>query len=241
MNLESRFIDAGGINTHYYDVGEGPVMVLVHGGGAGADSFGNWRDCIPTLAQHYRVIAPDMVGFGKTDKPSPETYCYDQPGRNKHLSDFLDALELTKVALVGNSMGGAASIGATLLNPGRTERLVLMGSAGLPIPAKPSPQLLHNLNYDFTVDGMRRVISGLTAPGFKPTEELVQYRYQLTMDEATKAALAAVVAETRKGTLNFSEQDLASIKHPVLVINGKEDGVSPIARAVRFLELFENS
>lgn len=241
MKLESHYVDAGGIRTHYFDVGEGPVVVLVHGGGAGADSYGNWKDCIPLLAPHFRVIVPDMVGFGRSDKPSPEEFCYDQPGRNKHLSDFLDALGLEKVNLVGNSMGGAASMGATLLTPQRTERLILMGSAGLPIPERPSKDLLHNLNYDFTVEGMRRVIAGLTAPGFQPTDELVQYRYDITMDDATKAALTAINAETRKGTLNFDEELLRSIKQPVLVVNGKQDGVSPVARALRFLELFDNS
>ncbi|WP_022958203.1 alpha/beta fold hydrolase [Spongiibacter tropicus] len=241
MNLESRFIDAGGITTHYYDVGSGPVMLLIHGGGAGADAYGNWRDCFPILSQHFRVIAPDMVGFGRSDKPSPDTYVYDQPGRNRHISDFIDAMGLDDVILVGNSMGGAAAIGATLIKPERTQRLVLMGSAGLPIPERASPQLMHNLNYDFTVEGMRRVIAGLTAPGYQPPEELVQYRYELTIDPDTKAALAAIVAETRKGTLNFDQALLTTIKQPVLVVNGKDDGVSPVARAVRFLELFDNS
>lgn len=241
MELESRYVDAGGIRTQYFDHGEGPTVVLVHGGGAGADSRGNWRDCIPILAQRFRVIAPDMVGFGRSDKPSPEDYCYDQPGRNRHLSDFLDALSLDRVHLVGNSMGGAAAIGATLLRPERTERLVLMGSAGLPIPERPSPQLLHNLNYDFTVEGMRRVIAGLTAPGYEPPEDLVRYRYGLTTDDASRAALEAINAETRKGTLNYPEDVLRTIRQPVLIVNGKQDGVSTMARALRFLELFDNS
>ncbi len=241
MQFESQFIQVGNIRTHYYDVGQGPVLVLVHGGGAGADSYGNWRDCIPVFAKDYRVIAVDMVGFGKTDKPDPETFTYDQPGRNQHLSDFLDVMKLEKVNLIGNSMGGAASIGATLLKPARTNSLVLMGSAGLPIPERPSKELMHNLNYDFTVEGMRRVIGGLASPTFTPSEELVEYRYQLTMDPATKAALAAVNVETRKGTLNFDQELLRTIKQPVLVVNGKEDKVSPIARANRFLELFDNS
>ena len=132
MNLESRFIDAGGINTHYYDVGSGPVMLLIHGGGAGADAYGNWRDCFPILSQHFRVIAPDMVGFGRSDKPSPDTYVYDQPGRNRHISDFIDAMGLDDVILVGNSMGGAAAIGATLIKPERTPKAYKKRQVGQP-------------------------------------------------------------------------------------------------------------
>lgn len=241
MDITSHFIDAGGIRTHWIEGGEGPPLVLMHGGGAGADSRGNWEACFPILGQHFRVIAPDMIGFGQTDKPSPDGYVYDQPGRNRHLADFLDALGLTGVAVVGNSMGGATAIGVALDRPDLLSKIVLMGSAGLPIPERPSPQLLHTLHYDFTPEGMRRVIGGLTAPGFVPSEDMVQYRFALVDDPASRAALDAINAETRKGTLNYDEDRLRTIRHPVLVVNGKEDGVSILPRAYRFLELLPNS
>jgi 2-hydroxy-6-oxo-6-(2'-aminophenyl)hexa-2,4-dienoate hydrolase len=239
--FESRFVETDGYRTHYLEAGQGPTLILMHGGGAGADAYGNWRECIPILARKFRVIAPDMVGFGCSDKPSPETFTYDQPGRNRQLVALLEALNIDKAFLVGNSMGGATCIGATLHCPQRVERLVLMGSAGLPIPERPSPQLLHNLNYDFTIEGMRRVIAGLTSPRYQPPEDLVQYRYKLTLEPGAREALAAVNAATRKGTLNYPEDELRKIEQPVLIVNGKEDGVSTLARAYRFLELFENS
>ncbi|VWX55153.1 alpha/beta fold hydrolase [Novosphingobium sp. 9U] len=241
MEITSNFVDANGVRTHYLEAGEGPPLVLVHGGGAGADSWGNWKDCFAHFAPHFRVIAPDMIGFGKTDKPSPESYVYDQPGRNRHMADFLDAMGLTGVAIVGNSMGGATAIGVALDRPELLSALVLMGSAGLPIPPKPSPNLAATLHYDFTREGMRRVIVGLTAPGYEPQGEMVEYRYQLLEDEAAKAALEAVNAETRKGTLNYDEERLTTITQPVLVVNGKQDGVSILPRAYRFLELLPNS
>ncbi|WP_246543973.1 alpha/beta fold hydrolase [Novosphingobium profundi] len=247
MEIAHRTIDAGGIATHYLEAGEGPVLVLVHGGGAGADSWGNWKDCIPLLAPHFRVIAPDMVGFGATAKPAPATeenpegYVYDQPGRNRHMADFLDAMGLSQVFYVGNSMGGATGIGIAVERPELIARMVLMGSAGLPIPPKPSPDLMHNLRYDFTMEGMRRVIGGLTGPGFVPSEELVKYRYDLVDRPEAKAALGAINAETRKGTLNYAEDYVARIGQPVLVVNGKEDGVSILPRAYKFLELIADS
>lgn len=241
VEITSNFIDAGGVRTHYLEAGKGPVLVLMHGGGAGADSLGNWQDCFAHFAPHFRVIAPDMIGFGKTDKPSPEAYVYDQPGRNKHLADFLDAMGLSNVHIVGNSMGGATAIGVAITRPELFSKIVLMGSAGLPIPERPSPQLMHNLQYDFTMDGMRRVIGGLTAPGFVPTDAMVKYRFDLVDDAASKAALAAINGETRKGTLNYPEDAVSTIQHPVLVVNGKEDGVSILPRAYRFLELLPNS
>jgi 2-hydroxy-6-oxo-6-(2'-aminophenyl)hexa-2,4-dienoate hydrolase len=241
MDIQSNFIDAIGIRTHYLEAGDGPPLVLVHGGGAGADSWGNWKDCFAHFAPHFRVIAPDMIGFGKTDKPSPESYVYDQPGRNRHMADFLDVMGLSQVAIVGNSMGGATSIGVALDRPELLSSLVLMGSAGLPIPPKPSPNLQATLHYDFTREGMRRVIVGLTAPGYEPEDEMVEYRYQLLENGPARAAIEAINAETRKGTLNYDEDRLTTITHPVLVVNGKEDGVSIMPRAVRFLELLPNS
>lgn len=241
MEITPNFIDAGGIRTHYLEAGEGPVLLLIHGGGAGADSLGNWAGCFTHFAPHFRVIAPDMVGFGKTDKPSPDDYRYDQPGRNRHMADFIEAMGLSDIAVVGNSMGGATAIGVALDRPEVIAKIVLMGSAGLPIPERPSPQLLHNLQYDFTLDGMRRVIAGLTAPGYIPTDDMVSYRYNIVDDPASRAALAAINAETRKGTLNYDEDRLRTIEHPVLVVNGKEDGVSILPRAYRFLKLLPNS
>lgn len=241
VEIRSHFIDVDGFRTHYLEAGEGPVLMLVHGGGAGADSLGNWQDCFPHFAPYFRVIAPDIIGFGRTDKPSPDSYVYDQPGRNRHLAGFIDALGLTGVAIVGNSMGGATAIGVAIDRPELLSRIVLMGSAGLPIPERPSPQLLHNLHYDFTMDGMRRVIGGLTAPGFEPSDEMVRYRYDLVDDPISQAALAAINGETRKGTLNYPEDAIRTITHQVLVVNGKEDGVSILPRAYRFLELLPNS
>ncbi|TFL15643.1 alpha/beta hydrolase [Pusillimonas caeni] len=241
MNISSCFIQANRIRTHYLEAGSGAPLLLLHGGGAGADSVGNWKECIKILAKRYRVIAPDMVGFGKTDKPSPENFTYDQKSRNDHIVAFIEALGLTKVAVVGNSMGGATALGVALQRPELLDRIVLMGSAGLAIPPVPSPHLQHTLNYDFTLEGMRRVIEGLTSPRFKPTVEMIRYRYELMTDPAAAEALKAINAETKKGTLVYDEDALRTIKHPVLVVNGKEDGVSPIARALRFLELLENS
>lgn len=239
-SVTSNYVDVDGVRTHYLEAGEGSPLVLVHGGGAGADSYGNWLGCIEVFAKTHRVIAPDMIGFGRTDKPSPDAYVYDQPGRNRHLAGFMHSMNLKGADMVGNSMGGATCIGVTLDHPDLVRRLVLMGSAGLPIPERPSPNLLHTLQYDFTVEGMRRVVKGLTGPDFVPSEEMIQYRHDICADDASRAALAAINAQTKTGTLNYPEDVLRTIKHPVLVVNGKDDGVSILPRAYRFIELFEN-
>ena len=63
-------IDAAGIRTNYHDVGEGPPLVMIHGSGPGVTGWANWRLVMPELSTRHRVLAPDMVGFGYTERPA---------------------------------------------------------------------------------------------------------------------------------------------------------------------------
>ena len=112
--FKSRFVDVLSLRTHYFDEGviDAPAVILLHGGGAGADARGNWHKTIPELARNFRVLALDMIGFGDSAKPHQHADCYTQPGRNAHLIAFIEALKLTHgggVGLAGNSMGGATA------------------------------------------------------------------------------------------------------------------------------------
>src|ERR1051325_8857050 len=117
QGASSKFLEVAGQATHYLELGGGAAVVLVHGGGAGADSWGNWKDCLPLLAERFRIIAMDMIGFGKSAKPASPSYDYGQAQRNRHLAGFIEALGLGRVGLVGNSMGGATSLGVAISRP----------------------------------------------------------------------------------------------------------------------------
>ena len=88
-------IDVGGIATNYHDVGEGDPVLLIHGSGPGVSAWANWRGVLPTLSQQHRVIAPDVLGFGYTERPEGVTY--DMATWTQHLVGLLDALGLTDV------------------------------------------------------------------------------------------------------------------------------------------------
>src|SRR6516165_8936589 len=103
IEFASHYLDVDGIRTHYLEAGSGPTLVLIHGGGAGADAWGNWRGCIPLYARHFRVVAVDMVGFGKTDKPDPAHFGYTQEDRNAHMIGFIGKLNVGAVNIIGNS------------------------------------------------------------------------------------------------------------------------------------------
>src|SRR5262245_55460166 len=133
----SKRVVANGIDTHYIEAGSGEPVILVHGGGAGADGYGNWSRALPIFAKEFRAIAVDMLGFGKTAKPDG-AFVYSQAARNAHLISFVEALGLKRASFVGNSMGGATSIGVAVERPDLVNKLVLMGSAGLTTELNPA-------------------------------------------------------------------------------------------------------
>lgn len=236
----SRFVDAAGIHTHYVEAGDGEPLILLHGGGAGADSRGNWGATIPLVAKHFRTIAMDMVGFGDTDKPDPTRFSYSQTARIEHLRRFMQALGLRSAILVGNSMGGATALGLAALNPDMVKRLVLMGSAGL--NTQIHQDLMPVINYDFTRDGMVRLIRALVNDRFVVDDDLVTYRHSRSLDPDARRAYGAAMQWIRdQGGLFYDPDFIARVRCPTLVVNGKQDKVVPLANAYRFLELIAKS
>jgi len=229
----------GGLETYYLEAGEGAPVVLVHGGGAGADSWGNWRGVIPVLARHHRVIAVDMLGFGRTAKPD-SGFVYSQAARTAHLIAFLETMGLGGCALVGNSMGGATGIGVAVERPDLLRKLVLMGSAGLVTRIDPSLEPI--LGYDFTRDGMIRLVRALTNEHYQIDDAMIDYRHALSVEEGTRRAYSATMQWIREqGGLSYDEDYIARVAVPTLVVNGKLDKVVPVANAYKFLELIPHS
>src|SRR5271154_1093168 len=117
MTPHSHTVSVAAVETHYLEAGEGEPLVLIHGGGAGADARGNWEGCIPAYAERFRVIAVDMIGFGAPAKPDPASYNYGQTGRNRHMIGFIEQVAGGPVHLIGNSMGGATALGVAIQRP----------------------------------------------------------------------------------------------------------------------------
>ena len=117
---DGKFVDAGGVKTHYYEKGEGKPLVLFHGGAFGhptaADSAWDWSTNFDALAEYYRVIAVDKLGQGFTDIPKTDAdYCMSAVVA--HAADTLRALELGPADLVGHSRGGYLTCRLTLDYP----------------------------------------------------------------------------------------------------------------------------
>ena len=119
-----------GYRIHYLDIGEGPVVVFLHGSGSGACGHSNFKGNYPALVEAgYRVILPDLIGYGYSDKPADVDYplslfieCVKQT---------LDAIGVDNYTLVGNSLGGAIALGYALDHPANVDKLVLMAPGGV--------------------------------------------------------------------------------------------------------------
>jgi 2-hydroxy-6-oxo-6-(2'-aminophenyl)hexa-2,4-dienoate hydrolase len=236
---QGKFVSAGGLATHYIEAGAGEPVVLVHGGGAGADGYGNWSQTMPILARDFRAIAVDMLGFGRTAKPDGD-FVYSQAARTAHLIGFVEALGLRRTSIVGNSMGGATAIGVAVERPDLVDKIVLMGSAGL--TTELNPALKPVIHYDFTREGMVALIRALTHDGFRVEDALVDYRYAISIEPDARRAYGRTMQWVREqGGLSYDEDYIRRVRAPTLVVNGKNDKVVPLAVALRFLDLIPRS
>jgi pimeloyl-ACP methyl ester carboxylesterase len=118
--VEHEFINAGGLRTHVALAGEGDPVVLLHGW---PQHWYLWRDVIPSVAPHARVICPDLRGFGWTDVPKRG---YEKGQLKRDVLALLDALGLERVTLAGHDWGGYVGFLLALEHPERIERLVAL-------------------------------------------------------------------------------------------------------------------
>lgn len=237
LELPSKYVKTLGYTTHYVEAGAGAPVVFIHGGGAGADGLGNWQHCIPHFTPHFRALAYDMVGFGKSDAPDVNTFAYDKSSRTEQAIAFIEALNLAPANIIGNSMGSAVALGVAMRRPDLVNKLVLMGAAGL--DRKVPAAIAATPKYDFSMEAMRGIIRALTRPGFELDETLVQYRFNLLHDKPEKQAAykrtQQVVIDS--GGLYYEDAEIAAIKAKTLVFHGKDDKIIPPRDAFRMLEL----
>ena len=128
---EGQYADLeNGHRIHYLDQGQGPVIVFLHGSGSGASGHSNFKYNYPWFVeQGYRVIVPDLIGYGYSDKPDDVEYPLDFFVECVHQT--LQAIGVERYSLVGNSLGGAIAIKYTLDYPSLVEKLILMAPGGL--------------------------------------------------------------------------------------------------------------
>jgi len=217
------------LDTNFHEAGEGRAVVLLHGSGPGVSALTNWKRVIPALAEGFRVIAPDMAGFGYTER-NDELH-YDIKLWVRHLLAFLDALELDRVSLVGNSFGGSLALASAARHPERFEHLVLMGTPCDKFVM--TPGLRAGWDYQPSREAMRAAMSHFPYDPAFITDELVEDRYQTSLIPGAQEGLRKLLAKpNEEGETPLSGMPakvVAGIEHPTLVLHGREDQVIPCA------------
>ncbi|MDX3895543.1 alpha/beta hydrolase [Pusillimonas sp.] len=229
-------IVAAGIRTNYHDLGEGSPVLMIHGSGPGVSAWVNWRAVMPKLSESFRVIAPDMVGFGFTERPSGVRY--DLNTWVGQLVGLLDALDLPQVDLVGNSFGGALALALAIRHPKRVRRLVLMGSVGVGFQLTPGLDAVWG--YTPSVEAMRRLMGLFTFDRSAINEELIHSRYRASIQPGFQEAYSSMFPAPRQQwveAMASTEADIRAIPHEALVMHGREDRVVPLETSLKLSSL----
>lgn len=233
-------VRTGGFETNVHDVGSGAPVLLIHGSGPGVSAWANWRLVIPELAKARRVIAPDMVGFGYSDRPAGIQYTMDT--WVQQALDLIDALGLEQVDLVGNSFGGALALALAIRAPQRVRRLVLMGSVGVPFPI--SEGLDAVWGYEPSFEAMRKLLDIFAWSRELVSDELAELRYQASIRPGFQESFSAMFPAPRQrwvDAMESREADIRALPHETLVIHGREDQVIPLSNSLTLTEWIPNA
>ncbi|MDP9916671.1 2-hydroxymuconate-semialdehyde hydrolase [Variovorax boronicumulans] len=231
-NLEiANSIRTGAFHTNVHDLGEGAPVLFIHGSGPGVSAWANWRLVLPVLAQTRRVIAPDMAGFGFTERVPGAAYTMD--AWVQQALDLLDALDIERADVVGNSFGGALALALAIRAPHRVRRLVLMGSVGVPFAITPGLDAVWGYTPSFA--NMRRIMDVFAFDRTLVTDELAQLRYEASMRPGFQETFGAMFPAPRQRWVDAMASPEAAIRalpHETLLIHGREDQVIPLATSL---------
>lgn len=232
--------DANGIKTNYLEAGKGDPVVLIHGSGPGVTSYANWRVVLPALAENFRVLAPDMVGFGFTERPANIEYGLQTWA--DQVVGLMDTLELPTAHMVGNSFGGAIALRIATQHPDRVGKLVLMGSMGVPFPI--TEGLERVWGYEPSFENMRKVLDVFAYSRDLVNDELAEVRYRGSIQPGFQESFAAMFPAPRQRWVEAMctpEDEIRRLPLRTLIVHGREDQVIPVQTSLRLMELIDNA
>ncbi|RDH74799.1 alpha/beta fold hydrolase [Mycolicibacterium moriokaense] len=247
-NLTEHTVTVDGKPIFFAEAGSGPVAVMLHGGGPGASGVSNYSRNIDALAQHFRVIVPDMPGYGRSvkgvDQDDPFGYLADM------IRGLLDELDVPTAHLIGNSYGGAAALRLALDSPGRAAKLVLMGPGGIGTTRGLPTAGLKSLLAYYGGDGPSRdklesfIRTYLVYDGASVPDELIDLRYAASIDPEVVADPPLRRPSGPKALWRMDltrDRRLKHLQTPTLVLWGRDDKVNRPAGGPMLLNLMPNA
>lgn len=240
--IRSETMTVAGLQTNVLREGRGEPLILLHG--LGASSY-SWRYAVPELAKHYEVFAPDLPGFGRTDKPWD--FDYSIHGLHTWILKFMDHNGIKSARFAGNSMGGVLSLWTAMEAPARVERMALLGT---PAYVENRPKMLWPLSwpvvgslYEWALgDVTLRYIANVTYVDKSKVDAKLVAEYGLALKTAAgRRAVAqfvrrAIPPDHRERILRYRE-----VLHPTLVLVGELDRMVGRAGAERLVKDMPNA
>lgn len=234
---QDQYVKVGDINTRFRTTGdEGTTVILIHGIG---DAVETWDSNINVLAEHHRVYALDVVGFGRSDKPLIQP---SLPFAAQFVSDFMETQHIERASLVGNSMGGGISLQFAIQFPDKLDKLVLESPAAL---GKAVATFFRLFSIPIVGELLSRPSHRGTAwllkqVAYNPaliTDDMVELYYQLF---SLSGAQRSFLSTLRAGVNFFGQRpqfvssivdNLGKITYPTLIIWGQQDRIIPVVHA----------
>jgi pimeloyl-ACP methyl ester carboxylesterase len=242
---EVEYLTIHGHERAFVKVGSGPVLLLLHG--LGCDHT-TWQSVIFSLARRYTVIAPDLLGHGRSAKPRAD---YSVGGYANGMRDLLTVLGIDRVTVVGHSFGGGVAMQFAYQFPERTERLILVAPGGLGPEVTPAIRAI-------TLPGFDQVMGVLTLPGYRhlaktllralassgisrarDLDEVAQI-VDSFKDKRARAAIRHVVSavvDWRGQVVTMADRAYLTQAMPMCVVWGSDDAVIPVRHASVAAEL----
>lgn len=235
-----NWVVARDIKTRYVEAGEdGPTVVMLHGGGPGASGGAGFRRLIPLMSDRFRIYAPDQISYGETSAPTIAYPVLAHHSLVNHIRDWMDALCLDDVCMIGNSQGAYVAARYALDFPGRVSKLFMIGSGtlaqayGLQVPENDARRALRE--FDGTAPALRRFLESIVYDKATVTDELVESRTaafnlpgipEMTQSFGEGRERVMGNAFWRERFMLKGKLDKLSI--PALMVWGKEDAFAPV-------------
>jgi len=231
--LEEKFIEIDGNKIRYFESGSSKkTLVLVHGLGA---SFERWQYVLPLFATHFHVVAPDLVGFGYSDKPLVD---YTTDFFSNFLETFLTSLGIKHASIIGSSLGGQIAAEYTSSHSEFVEKLILISPSGIMKQSTPAldayimaalyPNKKSAKNAFEIMDGSGKQI---------PMDIINGFVTRMKLPNAKFAFMSTLLGLKNSDLIT---KKLEKISSPTLIIWGSDDPVIPITFADDFVSSIDN-
>ena len=234
MQIQRKTMLVDGLATGYLEAGEGDPVVLLHGGEFGASAELGWERNIAALAERYRVLAPDQLGYGHSAKVID--FVDGRGMRIRHVARFCEVLGIESAHFVGNSMGAINLLtDATSEAPLFRVRSLGIICGGGEIQLNQYFEALQH--YDATLPAMRRIVEALFHdPSYPADDDYVRRRYESSTAPGAWEAIAAArfrrPGATQSATPS-SGRAYERIGVPTIVVEGGDDKLLPTGWATQ--------